>query len=359
MTHASFASDNNSGVHPRVMQALAQANAGHHPAYGDDPHTARARELFAEHFGPQAQVFFVYNGTGANATALAALVQPWQAVICCAGAHINVDECGAPERVTGAKLYAEPGRDGRIGPEAVDRHLHCLGFAHHSQPGAVSLTQATELGTVYTPDEVRAVAERAHAHGLAVHMDGARLANAAAALGCSLREISFDAGVDVLSFGGTKNGLMFGEAVVFADPGRARAFPYIRKQATQLHSKMRFIAAQYAALLEDGLWLDNARNANAMARRLAEGAATLPGVRISRPVQTNAVFAHMPPQAARALLQKQFFYIWDQAAGEVRWVASFDTTPADVDAFLADLALALEHPGPGGGALPGGHVSAT
>jgi threonine aldolase len=358
MTHASFASDNNSGVHPRVMQALAEANAGHFPAYGNDPHTSRARELFAEHFGSQARVFFVYNGTGANAAALAALVQPWQAVICCASAHINVDECGAPERVTGAKLYLEPGRDGRIGPEAVDRHLHCLGFEHHSQPGAVSLTQATELGTVYSPDEVRAIARRAHAHGLAVHMDGARLANAAAALGCSPREASFDAGVDVLSFGGTKNGLMFGEAVVFADPERARAFPYIRKQATQLHSKMRFIAAQYTALLEDGLWLANAQNANAMARRLAEGAAALPGVRLSRPVQTNAVFATLPRPAAEALLRRQFFYIWDEPTCEARWVTSFDTTPADVDAFLADLAQALAS-APGDAALPGACVSAT
>lgn len=357
MTHASFASDNNSGVHPRVMQALAQANAGHCVAYGDDPHTRRAEALFAEAFGPGARVFFVYNGTGANAAALAALVQPWQAVICCASAHINVDECGAPERFTGAKLYAEPGQDGRIGPEAIDRHLHCLGFQHHSQPGAVSLTQATELGTVYTPDEIRAVADRAHAHGLAVHMDGARLANAAAALGCSLREASFDAGVDVLSFGGTKNGLMFGEAVVFADPGRTRAFPYIRKQSMQLHSKMRFVAAQYAALLEDGLWLANAQNANAMARRLAEGAAALPGVEIARPVQTNAVFARIPPAAARALLEHHFFYIWDEPTCEARWVASFDTTPADVDAFLAALARALLAPGEA--ALPGGRDSAT
>lgn len=341
MCKKSFASDNNSGVHPRVMEALAEANRGHCTAYGDDPYTAEARRALCAVFGDRAEPFFVFNGTGANVTALAALTRSWNAVVCSDCAHVNVDECGAPERVAGVKLLAEAGVDGRIGPEAVLRHVHALGFEHHAQPGVVSLTQATELGTVYTADEVRAVADCAHAHGLAVHMDGARLANAAAALGVGLRDLSADCGVDVLSFGGVKNGLMFGEAVVFLNPDYADSFKYVRKQCTQLNSKMRFVAAQYAALLADGLWLENASRSNAMARLLAERVSAVPGVEVTRPVQTNAVFATLSPRAADILRKRYFFYTWDEELPEVRWMTSFDTTEEDVQDFAAALAQAV------------------
>ena len=341
MKRSSFASDNNSGVHPKVMEALARANAGHAVAYGDDPFTERARASFKEVFGEGAEAFFVFNGTGANCTALASLVRPWQAVVCSDCAHINVDECGAPEHFVGAKLYVEPGADGKIGPEAVLRHAHCFGFEHHSQPGAVSITQATELGTVYSVWEIRAIADAAHGLGLAVHMDGARLANAAVALGTGLRELTVDAGVDVLSFGGTKNGLMFGEAVVFLGPRGADTYKYVRKQGMQLHSKMRFIAAQYEALLTDELWRENAERSNAMARLLAELAGAVPGVEITRPVETNGVFARIPKAAIAPLRERHFFYTWNEERGEVRWMASFDTTEDDVRAFVGVLGEVL------------------
>lgn len=341
MSRKSFASDNNSGVHPDVMQALSEANAGHCVAYGADPYTRAAQDTFRQVFGPRAEVFFAYNGTGANVTALASLVRPWQAVICAETAHINVDECGAPERFVGAKLFAEPGEDGKLRPDAIDRHLHCIGFEHHSQPAAVSITQATELGTIYRPEEIRALADRAHEHGMPLHMDGARLANAAQALGCELSDLTTDAGVDVLSFGGTKNGLMFGEAVVFLNPEFAGQYKYIRKQGMQLHSKMRFMAAQYVALLSGGLWRECAARSNAMARLLAEKAGAVQGVDIVRPVETNGVFARIPKDAIEPLRQRHYFYTWNEEAGEVRWMTSFDTTEEDVDGFAASIAEVL------------------
>ncbi|MBU1001749.1 MAG: low specificity L-threonine aldolase [Proteobacteria bacterium] len=338
MPKKSFASDNNSGVHPQVMEALAEANAGHCVAYGNDPYTEAAREVFKDVFGPEAEPFFVFNGTGANVSALASLTRPWNAVVCSDCAHINVDECGAPERGAGIKMLAEPHVDGKIGPEAIERHLHCLGFEHHSQPAVVSLTQATELGTVYTPEEIRAVADRAHQAGMVVHMDGARLANAAEFLGLGLKALTVDCGVDVLSFGGTKNGLMFGEAVVFLNPLHSDIFKFVRKQSMQLHSKMRYIAAQYVALLAGDLWLCNARNANAMARLLAEQIAAIPGVEITRPVETNGVFATLPSEAIEPLREQYYFYTWDQDLPEVRWMCSFDTTEKDVLGFARALA---------------------
>ena len=332
----SFASDNNAGIHPTILQAIANANTDHVVGYGDDVYTQRAIAKFKEHLGEDIDVYFVFNGTGANVIALSAICQPYHAVICAETAHINVDECGAPEKFTSCKLIDVPTQDGKLTVDLIAPHIKDLGVEHHVQVRAVSITQTTELGTVYTPNEVRAIADFVHAQGLLLHMDGARISNAAAALGCSLREITRDCGVDVLSFGGTKNGLMLGEAVVlFSSALRAGGgVKFIRKQAMQLASKMRFVAAQFEALLSDDLWLHNARHANQMAQKLAAGVAHIPAIKLSRPVQANAVFA-VVPHACIALLQEHyFFYVWDEAANEVRWMTSFDTTDNDVENFL-------------------------
>lgn len=342
-----FASDNYAGVHPRVMRALAEANSGPAGAYGDDPLTKAARARFKELLGPSAEAFFVFLGTAANVLALQAMTQPHHAVLCAASAHINVDECGAPERHLGCKLLPVDTPDGKLTPALLEPYLLHLGNEHHNQPRCVSITQATELGTVYTPDEVRALAGFAHDNAMLLHMDGSRLGNAAAALDCSLPDITVDAGVDALSFGGTKNGLMFGEAVVFFRPEPAADFPFIRKQGMQLCSKMRFIAAQFLALLEDGLWLENAARANAMARLLAECLASGPGVRIVQPVQTNAVFAALAPRAIARLRERFAFYVWDQAQSVVRFMTSFATTEEEVREFaLAVRASAKEEEEP-------------
>ncbi len=339
----SFASDNNAGIHPTILQAIANANTDHVVGYGDDAYTRRAIAKFKEHLGEDIEVYFVFNGTGANVIALSAICQPYHAVICAETAHINVDECGAPEKFTGCKLIDVPTQDGKLTVDLIAPHIKDIGVEHHVQVRAVSITQTTELGTVYTPDEVRAIADFVHAQGLLLHMDGARISNAAAALGCGLREITRDCGVDVLSFGGTKNGLMLGEAVIFLpSPLRrevggevlGRNVKFIRKQAMQLASKMRFVAAQFEALLSNDLWLHSARHANQMAQKLAAGVAHIPAIQLSRPVQANAVFA-VVPHACIALLQEQyFFYVWDEAANEVRWMTSFDTTDEDVENFL-------------------------
>jgi threonine aldolase len=330
-----FASDNNAGVHPEVLAAIAAANEGDVPAYGADPVTARAVARFREHFGPAVEIAFVFNGTAANVLGLQAMLRPWEAVICAETAHINVDECGAPERFTGCKLLAVPTRDGKLRPGDLDPLLKNFGVEHHAQPRVVSITQATEYGTVYTPDEVRALAEHARRHGLYLHMDGARIANAAASLGLPLRALTADAGVDVLSFGGTKNGGMVGEAVVFLDPALARDFAFVRKQGMQLASKMRFVAAQYEALLSGDLWCRIASHANRLARRLADGMRDLPGVAITQPVEANAVFATLPSGRIAALQECYSFYVWDEARSEVRWMTHFATTDAEVDDFVA------------------------
>lgn len=337
----SFASDNHSGVHPKVMEAIARANQGHALAYGEDPLTAEADALLRRHFGQGIDPYFVLLGTAANVLGLRAVARSHHAVLCADSAHINVDECGAPEAVAGIKLRTVPNRDGKIAPRDLEPFLADVGVQHHNQPRVVSITQSTELGTLYTPDEVRALADFAHENGLLLHMDGARLANAAAALGLELNDVSGACGVDVLSFGGTKNGLMHGEVVVFFDPDLSREFRYIRKQGMQLSSKMRFIAAQFAALLEGGLWRENALQANRMAALLAERVRGLPGVRVTRPVQANAVFAVIPAEAVAPLQACYPFYVWDQATGEVRWMASFDTTPDDVEGFVEALRKAL------------------
>ena len=333
----SFASDNWAGAHPEVLAALAAANGGHQPAYGADVYTERLHEVFREHFGPEAAAFPVFNGTGANVVALEALVPRWGAVIAADSAHINGDECGAPEKLAGIKILATPTQDGKLTPQLLDTHLHNFEGVHHARPSAVSITQSTELGTVYSPGEIAAVCDHAHRLGMLVHLDGSRLANAAASLDAPLRAITTDAGVDVVSFGGTKNGLLFGEAVVVLDPDIAHDFGYLRKMTGQLASKMRFVSAQFEALLAGDLWLRSARQANAMANRLADRVAGIDGVRVARPVQANAVFAVLPRAAAEALRQRHFFYDWDHSAGEVRWMCSFDTTEEDVDAFAADV----------------------
>jgi threonine aldolase len=325
-----FASDNNAGVHARVMDAVRSANHGHAVAYGDDVYTETAVRLFRERFGETAEVFFVFGGTGANVTALAALTRPHHAVVCAETAHVNVDECGAPEKFAGCKLIALPTPDGKLRVEQVEPLLTRLGDQHHVQPRVVSVSQPTELGTVYTAGELRGLAEFAHARGMLLHVDGARVSNAAAYLGASLRELTTDAGVDVLSFGGTKNGMMYGEAVVFLEPRLAEDFKFVRKQGAQLPSKMRFVAAQFTALLAEDLWLENASHANRMARLLAAELARVPQMSITQPVESNAVFALMPRDAVARVQERFFFYIWNEQTSEVRLMCSFDTTEADV-----------------------------
>lgn len=337
-----FASDNNAGAHPEVLAALADANDGHATAYGDDPWTARAEALLRGHFGEQSVSYLVFNGSAANVLCLRALCRPWQSVICSAQAHVNVDEGGAPESLAGVKLQAVATHDAKLTPEHVEWQLGRLGDQHAVQPRVVSVTQSTELGTRYTPYELRALAHFAHERGLLLHVDGARLANAAAALGASLREITTDVGVDVVSFGGTKNGLLMGEAVVFCDPAHAEGFAFLRKQTLQLASKGRFLAAQFVALLEGDLWHRSAAHANAMAIRLADALLAVSGVRLTQPVQANGVFAILPPGASERVRQDWRFYTWDEATGEVRLMCSWDTTPDEVDTFARDVARAGE-----------------
>lgn len=333
----SFGSDNHSGVHPRIMQAMVEANQGHAPAYGDDHLTPKALELFARHFGPKASGHFVFLGTAANVLAIRAVTRSFHAVICAHTAHINEDECGAPEKIAGVKLLQIHTDNGKITPEDIPPFLNSLGFEHHSQPRLVSITQSTELGTVYTPEEIKALVDTAHNHGLLLHMDGARLANAAASLDVSLAALTTDLGVDLLSFGGTKNGLCFGEAVIFLKPGLDADFPYLRKQNMQLASKMRFIAAQFVALLEDDLWLANARQSNAMASLLGQELERR-GATLAHPVQSNAVFVQLPREIIKRLQERYLFYTWrpDVRPGvdEARLMCSFDTEEADVLEFV-------------------------
>ncbi len=330
-----FGSDNHAGVHEEVMAALNRVNTGHVHSYGDDAYTAEAVALFREILGAEVEVFFAFNGTGANVTVLAALTQFYDAVICAESAHLNIDECGAPERVAGVKLLTVAAPDGKLTPERIAARITGRGDEHQVRPRAVSITQATELGTVYASDEIRALADCAHAHELYLHVDGARIANAAVSLGLELREITGDCGVDVLSFGGTKNGLMLGEAVIFFAPELAEHYRYARKQGMQLASKMRFVAAQFTALLTDDLWRRNARHANHMAQVLAERVRGIAGVEIVYAVQANAVFARLPVEVIPALQREFFFYPWDVERGEVRWMTSFDTEEADVAEFAA------------------------
>jgi len=336
-----FASDNHAGVHPAVLEAIAAANGGHAASYGADEWTERALETFRRHFGPQASAYLVFNGSGANVACLDAVLLPHQAVICTDTAHLHVDECGAPERIAGAKLLTVPTAHGKLAPDDLSRWDARRGDEHSVQARLVSITQSTELGTLYTPAETAAIAERAHAMDMLLHVDGARLANAAAALDLPLAALTTEAGVDLVSFGGTKNGLMFGEAMIVLRPELAPHAKFVRKQLLQLNSKMRFASAQFEALLGGDLWLENARNANAMAARLRD-AVEASGVEVIHPVEANAIFARIERAAVERLLDSSDaahpFYIWDEREDVVRWMCSWDTTPADVDEFAAAVA---------------------
>ncbi|AMG82501.1 threonine aldolase [Microbacterium sp. PAMC 28756] len=339
-----FASDNYSGIHPEVLAVLAAANGGHQVAYGEDAYTARLQEVFQAHFGDTAAAYPVFNGTGANVTGLQSMLPRWGAVIAASTAHINVDEGGAPEKIGGFKLLTVPTDDGKLTPELIDREAWGWGDEHRAQPLVVSITQSTELGTLYTAEEIRTIADHVHARGMKLHVDGARLSNAAAALDLPLRAFTTDAGVDVLTFGGTKNGAMLGEAIVVLNPDAAVGLNYARKFNMQLSSKMRFVSAQLIALLDGDLWLRNARHANAMAARLrariedglADG--SIVGVEFTQPTQANGVFATLPEGVADQLRDVFRFYDWDAARREVRWMCGFDTEESDVDAFVDALA---------------------
>ncbi|MFM7194772.1 MAG: threonine aldolase family protein [Bacteroidota bacterium] len=336
-----FASDNYAGVHPEIMAALALANEGHEGSYGADRHTAACVEKFRSLFGADTEVFLMYNGTGANVVALSAMANSWQAVICPESAHINVDESTAPEKFTGCKLIAVPTPDGKLTPELIKSRIQRVGDQHHPQAKVVSISQPTEYGTLYTADEVSAIAEVAHANNLLLHMDGARISNAAVALGMDFRTFTRDAGVDVLSFGGTKNGMMFGEAILVFRKELSSNLQYLRKQGMQLHSKMRFIAAQFNAMLSNDCWARNARHANTMAARLAAGIATIPSVKLTQRVQVNGLFIILPPALIPVLQEQSFFYVWNESISEVRLMCSWDTTEADVDGFLDGLRKSL------------------
>lgn len=329
-----FASDNNSGAHPKVLEALALVNKGHQVGYGDDPYSEEAREKVNKLFGGKAEVFFVFGGTGANVVSIQSAAHSFEAVICAKTAHINEDECGAPEKISGSKLLTLEPVDGKITPQQILPLLHSVGFEHHVQPKLISITQATELGTVYSSGEISALADFAHKHNMFLHIDGARLTNAAAHLDISLREMTKDCGVDIVSFGGTKNGMIFGEAVVFINRGLAKNFKYIRKQSMQLYSKMRFIAAQYNAMLENDLWLQTARHSNSMATLLEKKIKDIAELKVIYPVEANAVFVELPERIIKPLQEEFFFYVWDEEKHQVRWMTSFDTEEADIDDFV-------------------------
>ncbi len=331
----SFASDNWSGVAPEIMDALIAINQAHHPSYGEnDELEAYVQQVFKRHFGEDSQTFFVYNGTGANVLGVQQLLRSWQAVVTPRSAHMNEDEGGAPEKFTGSKLLTVECADGKIRPEQVEPFLQSFGFQHHVQPKIISISQVSEKGTLYSLEEIKALADFAHANDMYLHMDGARIANAAVALNCSFKQMVTDSGVDVLSFGGTKNGLMFGEAVVFLHAELAKGFEYNRKQGMQLASKLRFILAQFQVYLEQEVWKKNAEKANSMAVLLGEKLAKVPGIKLSHSVQANGVFAILPEQMIAKLQKQYFFHVWDESKHEVRLMCSFDTTADDVEDFV-------------------------
>ena len=332
-----FGSDNHSGISPEIMEAIASANVDHALAYGDDEYCERAVQLLRQEFGTQAGVYFVFNGTGANVLNIDAMCRSHHAVVCAETAHINVDECGAPQRIVGCRLLTVPTPDGKLTPELVKTQLHGFGFEHHSQPRAISITQPTELGTLYSLDEIRALADLAHSHDMYLHMDGARLANAAVALGCTFRQMTTDCGVDCLSFGGTKNGMMIGESAIILNPVLDADLKYRRKQMAQLSSKMRFMAAQFEAYLSTEVWRRNAEHSNRMAQLLCQSLREVPEAKVVYPVQANSVFVQLPNKVWNALLDDYFFYLWDEATDVVRWMCSFDTTEEDIHKLVQAL----------------------
>ncbi len=329
-----FASDNNSGVHPTIFKAMEEANHGHVVGYGNDEYTQRAIQLFKEHFGDETEVFFVFNGTGANVLGLSTVTQSFHSVICAETAHIQEDECGAPEKFTGCKLIPVEPVNGKVIPEAVLPHLKGFDFEHHSQPGVISISQVTEMGTVYQPNEIIALANLAHKHNMFLHMDGARISNAAVSLDLDFRAFTRDCGVDVLSFGGTKNAMMLGEAVLFFNPKLTGLTKYIRKQSMQLYSKMRFVGAQFQAYFENDLWKETASHANKMAKLLEKEITQIPEITITEPVDANGIFAAVPPEIIKPLQEKFFFYMWNEQKSEVRWMTSWDTTEDEILEFV-------------------------
>lgn len=330
----SFASDNNSGVHPSVMEALAQANSHHALGYGDDPWTEEAVRKIKETFSADCEPLFVFNGTGSNVVALQLMTRSYHSILCAETAHIYVDECGSPVKMTGCQIRPVATPDGKLTPELILPYLHGFGDQHHSQPGAVYLSQCTELGTIYTPEELKAITSLAHQHGMRVHMDGARIANACAALHLSLKALTVDCGIDILSFGGTKNGLMMGECVVIFDDALKTEARFIRKQSAQLASKMRYLSCQFTAYLTNELWLENASHANAMAYKLYNGLKNFPGVYFTQKVESNQLFLTMPRSVIDKMLRSYFFYFGNEENNEIRLVTSFDTTEEDIDRFI-------------------------
>jgi threonine aldolase len=336
-----FASDNASGVHPHVLEEIARVNQGHTPAYGDDPWTARATDALRAAFDADAEIFFCFGGTGANIVSLATVTRPHQSVLCADSAHLWNSECAAPERFFGGKLIPLPHHFGKLDCASVATQLGPTRGVHQTQPRVVTLTQPTEFGALYSCEEIRMLADFAHQNELLLHVDGARFANAAAALEVSLADLGPRSGVDILSFGGTKNGLLGAEAVIFFERGLAEQAGYTRKQAMQLASKMRFIAAQFIAYMDNELWRELATRANGMAARLASQCATIEGLEFICPVDCNMLFPRMPAAAIRSLQESFYFYTWDERESIARWVTSFDTTADDVDEFSAAVASAV------------------
>jgi len=329
-----FGSDNNAGIHPVILKEIADSNTGHVTGYGTDVYTEQAKNLFKEHLGNETETFFVFTGTGANVLGLSAITRSWNSIITASTAHLEGDECGAPEKLIGCKVLVVDTPDGKITPALIDKHMHGIDFEHHSQPKVVSITQATEMGTIYAVDEISEIARYAHERGMLLHMDGARIANASVALNLPFKAFTTDAGVDVLSFGGTKNGMMFGESICFLKPGLSDDFKYIRKQGMQLASKMRFISAQYIGYFKNDLWKTCAANSNAMARLLADRLKTIPEVKITQKVQSNGIFVIMPADIAEKMRSHYFFYPWDEKKSEYRLMASWDTKEDDIENFV-------------------------
>ena len=335
----SFASDNNSGIHPKILRAIENANTKteHAIGYGDDEFTRDAESGFKKMFGQDADVYFVFNGTAANVLSLKTLGQPFNSIICAQSSHINIDECGAPEKFTNSKLISIRTSNGKLTTELIKPFLIGFNDQHHSQPGIISISQVTELGTVYRPDEIKAIADLAHRHGMFLHIDGARIANAVAFLGTDVKNITVNAGVDAVSFGGTKNGMMFGEAVIFFNNELSRNFKYYRKQGMQLYSKMRFVSAQFIEYIKDDLWLKNAKHSNSMAQKLMNQIKKIPQIKISQPVESNGIFVQLPDYIVKPLQEKYFFYPWNIENSEYRWMCSFDTTEDDINSFVTIL----------------------
>jgi threonine aldolase len=337
-----FASDNNAGIHPEILKELHAVNHGHTLGYGHDIYTEEAERIFRNNFGDFVETFFVFTGTAANVLGISGVTHSWNSIVTASTAHLESDECGAPEKFTGCKVLTVDTPDGKITCDSIDRHIHGFDFEHHSQPKVISITQSTEMGTVYTPEEIRSIADFAHNNGMLLHMDGARIANAAVHLGLSFREFTTNSGVDVLSFGGTKNGMMFGEAICFLKAGLAADFKYIRKQGMQLASKMRFISAQYLAYFRNDLWKKSASHANLMAKLLAGKLIDIKGVTITQKVQSNGIFVIMPSDVAEKIKQKYFFYTWNEKTSEYRLMTSWDTTEEDITAFISHLSNELK-----------------